>query len=534
MGGSTSLLARIGAIADVPGDDEEEHLRHRFLLAVGAAMSGGGLLWGVLCLVAGTHWQAAIPFGYPILTGVNFAVLAATKRFAFARAVQTSLSMLLPFAFQWALGGFVPSGGVMLWAMLSLVASLTFGTAATSLRWLALFLGLTVFSGFVDASLTIPPVLDGSLEVVFFVTNVSAVSACVFGLTFYFVQMRQATLAMLEQRNREIRASQQALIESEKLAALGQLVAGVAHELNTPLGAIRASIGNVSGAVREILDDLPKTLATAEPAELESLERLIAAGKSEPRTSREERRIRRALRKLLEDAGIDDADDIADTMVDIGVGEALEPHLPLLESPRHAELLQSAYNLVSLRRNTQNIDVAAERASKIVFALKSYAHPGVEGEWSEGEVQSYLDTVLTLYHNQIKHGVDLTRRFDDEGLIEARHDELNQVWTNLVHNALQAMDGKGALVVSLEGDDDEVRVRVTDDGPGIPEDVLPRIFEPFYTTKDRGEGSGLGLSICREIVQRHGGRLEVDSRPGRTEFTVALPRKRAVFEQEDA
>jgi len=177
--------------------------------------------------------------------------------------------------------------------------------------------------------------------------------------------------------------------------------------------------------------------------------------------------------------------------------------------------------------------MASARASKIVFALRSYAHPGAEGEWSEGSITLGLDTVLTLYHNQIKHGVDLICDYGDTDSIEARHDELNQVWTNLVHNALQAMEGKGTLTITTEGDTDEVRVRIQDDGPGIPEDLRSRIFTPFFTTKDRGEGSGLGLSICVEIIQRHGGRLDVDSEPGRTAFTVALPRRRAVFDEED-
>jgi signal transduction histidine kinase len=102
-------------------------------------------------------------------------------------------------------------------------------------------------------------------------------------------------------------------------------------------------------------------------------------------------------------------------------------------------------------------------------------------------------------------------------------DDLNQVWTNLIHNAVQAMKGKGQLTIETFVDGGEVGVRITDDGPGIPADVLPRIFEPFFSTKPRGDGVGLGLGIARQIVEKHGGQIAVETRPGMTTFTVVLP-----------
>ena len=184
--------------------------------------------------------------------------------------------------------------------------------------------------------------------------------------------------------------------------------------------------------------------------------------------------------------------------------------------------------MTAIVRNGNNIRTAADRAAKIVFALKSYAHPGAAGgESTRASLAENLDTVLTLYHNQIKHNVDLVRDYQDPGLVDGRHDELNQLWTNLVHNALQAMDYKGRLTVSVRLDGDEVLVAVTDSGRGIPPAQMGRIFEPFFTTKAVGEGSGLGLAISRDIVAQHGGRIEVESEPGRTRFTVRLPLRQA-------
>ncbi|RMG07246.1 MAG: GHKL domain-containing protein, partial [Cyanobacteria bacterium J055] len=135
-----------------------------------------------------------------------------------------------------------------------------------------------------------------------------------------------------------------------------------------------------------------------------------------------------------------------------------------------------------------------------------------------------IETILTLYQNQLKHGVEVVRNFDSSlPKISCYPDELNQVWTNLIHNALQAMDNKGKLVIDACQTDGKIEVSITDSGAGISPEVLPKIFQPFFTTKPPGEGSGLGLDIVRKIIEKHQGTIEVDSVPGKTKFTVSLP-----------
>jgi signal transduction histidine kinase len=136
-----------------------------------------------------------------------------------------------------------------------------------------------------------------------------------------------------------------------------------------------------------------------------------------------------------------------------------------------------------------------------------------------------LDTVLTLYGNQLKAGVEVERDYAPSmPQIYCFPDELQQVWTNIIHNAIQAMDGVGKVKVETKRQGDWAVVRITDSGPGIPPEVLPRIFQPFFTTKKQGEGSGLGLDICKKIIEnKHHGKLEVDTEPGRTTFIVKLP-----------
>lgn len=521
------IAARFGAIGDRPEDSEDDRQRHRFMLITGVSMSLGGVIWGTLSIAAGLYAHSLIPYGYTVVTIINFAVLSRGRNFAAARTVQILISLLLPFLFQWSLGGFVASGAMMIWAMLALVCALSFESKRAAVMWLGLYLGLTVVSGFLDPTLARPPQLpEGGLGPFSFAINIATVSATVFVLTIYFLHRRDLANEELRRKNEQIARSQQALVQSEKMAALGQLVAGVAHELNTPLGAIVGSVGNIGAALERTLDELPEVLVASTPEEVAGLRAIVRAGGegNHAVTSREERELRGLLEAELTARQVPDAGRLARALVSMGTGAEIEPHLPLLRSPRAPALVRSAGGLTSMRRNSATIKTAAERASKIVFALKSFAHPGtVSGEPVTAKLADNLETVLTLYQNQIKNGVVLVRTFEDPCLVRGHHDELNQVWTNLVHNALQAMQYKGRLELRLAREPRGVIVQVIDSGPGIPAEALSRIFEPFYTTKPQGEGSGLGLSISRDIVERHHGRLSAESQPGRTVFTVSLP-----------
>jgi len=345
-------------------------------------------------------------------------------------------------------------------------------------------------------------------------------------------ELAQKNVELAGALDRLVRAQVQ-LVQSEKMASLGQLVASVAHELNTPLGVIRASADNVRELVLEAITELPDAFARLDrdaQRDWNELVRAALASRGTPQTSREERQVRRQLQQELEAAGVAGAEAAASVLIELGVTAVSASHLELLRGPSGHETLRLARDVVAACRAIDNIRFAADRSAKMVFALKSFVHPGgAEGESTEGAITEHLDTVLTLYRGQIRHGVELVRDYQDEGRVWGRHDQLNQVWTNLLHNALQAIEGQaGELTVAVRATpDDTVRVDVTDSGPGIPSAVQARVFEPFFTTKRVGEGSGLGLSICSDIVAGHDGTLTFETRPGRTTFSVVLPRRRA-------
>jgi signal transduction histidine kinase len=186
--------------------------------------------------------------------------------------------------------------------------------------------------------------------------------------------------------------------------------------------------------------------------------------------------------------------------------------------------LNIAYKISGLRESTQTITTAIERSSKIVMALKNYAHYNHSADKVLTDITEGIETVLTLYHHQLKHGIEIERNYDTSAPVWCYADELAQVWTNLIHNAMHAMDKKGTLQVSVFPRMDDLVVQFTDSGCGIPANLRQRIFEPFFTTKPAGEGSGLGLDIVKKIIDKHQGTIDVESRPGKTTFTICLPR----------
>ncbi|MEK8016989.1 MAG: AAA family ATPase [Candidatus Parabeggiatoa sp.] len=322
-----------------------------------------------------------------------------------------------------------------------------------------------------------------------------------------------------------LKATQEELIQSEKMAALGQLVAGIAHEVNTPLGAIRASIGNISDAINDSIRQLPLLFQRLSSQQQHDFFALVKTTFDSPknRTAREDRKFKRKLIAQLEEYEIDNADDIADTLVDMGIYQHVDPFISLLKSENNHLIIQAAYNLSTQYINSQNIMTAVDRASKVVFALKSYARRDIDGHKTQGNVTAGINVVLTLYQNQLKQGVEVITHYQELPEILCYPEELNQVWTNLIHNAIQAMDNQGTLEIIVTQQDNHLVIQITDSGKGIEENIRPRIFEPFFTTKPAGEGSGLGLDIVRKIIEKHQGKIEVASLPGKTTFSVFLP-----------
>ena len=387
--------------------------------------------------------------------------------------------------------------------------------------------------------------------------NLSLLTASlILSLIFWqFSQEIQVKNQDLKRTLEDLKQAQGQLIHQEKMAALGQLVAGIAHEINNPLAAIQASASNNTKALIQSIHQFPKINQYLDQQEQEYFFQLInsAIKRNYFLTSAEKRPLKRQLSKQLEQYQIENHREIADTLIDMGVYEQISLFIPLLRHCRVNLILDLAYNLTRLISNNQTIQTAVERASKIVFALRNYARRDQHGQKQLAKVSDGIETVLQIYHNQIKKDIKVIREYQDVPEIWCYPDELMQVWTNLIHNGIQAMKGKGTLkiaiyqqdslaknipisdrqtllesaLISPEGfsnsDWDFLKLEITDSGCGIPPESQAKIFEPFYTTKPVGEGSGLGLHISQQVINKHQGGIGVRSQPGKTTFIVWLP-----------
>jgi signal transduction histidine kinase len=335
----------------------------------------------------------------------------------------------------------------------------------------------------------------------------------------------------------ELEASQKQLVQSDRMITLGTLVAGVAHEINSPLGAIKANSENIQESMREILFDLKKTNTELKAEDWDFLFFLLDKASLTPKnySTKEQRALRKSMVQKLEEIGTTDSETFADQILGLGLEDTFSEISPQFSNPQFPQILKIVENLHGIRKKAKVIDSSASRVSKIVKSLKSFMHFDQKEEMILSDLSDGLETVLTILHNQLKQGVDVVRNYEDVPHIYCYPDELNQIWTNLIHNAIQAMQGKGQITVELKVVEEtlgqkEVLISVEDNGPGIPPEIQKKIFEPFFTTKPAGEGSGLGLHIIGKILEKHKGRIQLESEPGKTKFSIFLPAKTSLSE----
>jgi signal transduction histidine kinase len=286
----------------------------------------------------------------------------------------------------------------------------------------------------------------------------------------------------LVKANEDLKESQVQLVQAEKMSSLGQLVAGIMHEINTPLMYVRSNVETTADSTTRLGEDVAPAIALATELREQTPDRDAVNQKLS------------AIRRNLDPAE-----------VDISLEEIATLSADTLEG--------------------------LDQISELVQSLKDFSRlDRADEDWFD--VREGLDRTLTITRNLLKYGIEVVKNFEEVPQIRCAPSRLNQVFINLVTNAVQAMDGKGRLELATRHLGDEVEVSITDTGCGIPEEHLAKIMDPFFTTKPVGEGTGLGMSIVRTIVEEHGGRLDVSSVVGvGTTMTVTLPLKKVVAAQ---
>ena len=318
--------------------------------------------------------------------------------------------------------------------------------------------------------------------------------------------------------------------QREKMMALGKLSAGLAHELNNPSAAVSRAAATLSahlaklatcvtGLIRLNLDEATIDAINLLPTVVRARESIVLSPLE--RGEREEE-----LTAWLEDRGVAEGWEIAGTFADAGLSvEDLEEFEGKVPAVALGDALGWVECGIAAERMVGEIASSSERITTLITSVKTYSHMDRSSEHNLTDVREGLDSTLTMLRHKLERkNIRLSRNYEEDlPMIPANAGELNQVWTNLIDNAIDAMGEGGELSIEAKQNESRVEVDVIDDGPGIPDDLRPRIFDPFFTTKGVGEGSGLGLDIALRIVRTHRGHVDVRSKPGRTEMRVHLP-----------
>ena len=338
-------------------------------------------------------------------------------------------------------------------------------------------------------------------------------------------ELASRLVGLMSDRIRETTRREQ---QRDRLAALGKLSAGLAHELNNPASAARRATSQLRKTIKQIKDAShelgTQELTASQKAEIEKLESSLVQHDGPPPDTLTISMLEDQLDTVLRSHGQNDLWQLAGDLARKGAQpQVLESLFALLDAGTARAALVRIAAVLDVASLLDEIESSTARISDLVGAIKEYTYMD-QSPVQNVDIGKSLETTLTIMNHKLKHGVTVQREYHPVPfLVDSFGSELNQVWTNIIDNAIDAMNGKGKLQIRTFRDDNCVVVEISDDGPGIPPEILPHIFEPFFTTKAVGQGTGLGLDTVQRIVKKHHGDINVTSKPGQTVFQILLP-----------
>jgi signal transduction histidine kinase len=338
-------------------------------------------------------------------------------------------------------------------------------------------------------------------------------------------ELTQRLVGLMADRIRETTRIEQ---QRDRLAGLGKLSAGLAHELNNPASAAKRAATQLRDTIKKIrnasLELGRRDLTPAQKAEIEKLENFFIQRDEPPPDPLTMSDLEEQLDSLLRSHGQNDLWQLAADLAHRSVKpEMLESLFAMVDAGTARAALVRIAASVEIANLLNEIESSASRISDLVRAIKEYTYMD-QAPVQNVDIVKGLETTLTIMGHKLKRGVAVQRDYQKVPLmVNSFGSELNQIWTNLIDNAIDAMGGKGELRIRTYREDSCVVVEIADNGPGISPEIKAHIFEPFFTTKAVGEGTGLGLDTVQRIVKKHRGSIQVTSKPGDTRFQVWLP-----------
>jgi signal transduction histidine kinase len=361
--------------------------------------------------------------------------------------------------------------------------------------------------------------------------------------------------AKIEKAYTELQETQAQLLEAERMSSLGQLVGSIAHEINNPIGVIRSQSEQLARNIQATLKEIPQFLESLTTSEKELFYEMVSTSTkaTESLTTKEERAKRKEIFREIETlvGGTEEVHtDLTEEILLLKLPSPYNRYVDELDVPRFKEFLSNAMIFKNQTNAISNIEIAVEKSSRVVFALRSYLNTDLAFANREINLVEEVEKALHVYDNYVMGKINVRKDFPSELKYTCIPENLSQVWKNLFFNAIQAMyttDKKLAIrIEKKEKLSDELKsyrtssivedsvfqandvsewilVSITDSGTGIADDLQPKVFTPFFTTKSLGEGIGLGLYVCKKIVHEHGGAMFFRSGEGSTEFVVVLP-----------
>ncbi|MCB2206010.1 hypothetical protein KQI65_14810 [bacterium] len=529
----TWILNAQQKFASDASDTEDVRLKKLAIFLVAGSCCIAGVAWtGMYYFAFGAGITAALPAIFVLVVGGAMVVSHVTKNHHYTVYTQIICIMYITLLISWSIGGVLDSGVVIIWALLGPICALMFLSNRQALVWFLLYLlSLVVFITFDEYFAMHGQSVTHGTRILFLLMNVGVSSVVLFSFAAYYVNKAIREQAIAHDLLHANLQQEIILRENERLATLGKLSAGVAHELNNPASAAQRGAEQLTTIV-EKLENVEYRLGAAELSDwqlekivphLERLkERAMQPLNLDPleRSDQEDE-----IERWLEKKGIKDAWELAPILVQASCNCDHLTELAKHFSDEHFGIVVAMLShRFAARSVLAEIRYGANRISELVHALKSYSYLDQAPKKSV-DVHEGLNSTLVMMQSSLKRGITVRRAYEENlPTIEAYGGELNQVWTNLIDNAISAMNGEGILTIRTSHDDVDLIVEIMDSGPGIPEDIRHRIFDPFFTTKAPGEGTGLGLNISYTIItQKHHGSLSVRSKPGETCFEIRLP-----------